>query len=231
MISNGPIDLAKVLGRFHSAHRDVVAHVRQSAGGTAAHIRDLRDGTLDLAIIALTGQPPAGITGWQVASERLVLICPLGHRYAARRSVTLPEIAGEAFIEFPAGWGSRTAVDQAFSVAGLQRAVHFEVTDYRTAEDMVRNGLGVVFMPATAAEGVTGLPCLAVTGAPLTWKVFVAVAGARRLSAAARALLADLTAASAPSEAAPGWPGAADQPGGNGQPGGTGQPGVAGARG
>lgn len=213
MISNGLIDLAEVLGRFHSAHRDVVVRVRQAAGGTAAHIRDLRDGTLDLAIIALTGRPPAGITGWQVASEWLVLICPPGHRYAARKSVTLPEIAEEAFIEFPAGWGSRTAADQAFAAAGLQRAVHFEVTDYRTAEDMVRNGLGVVFMPASAAEGVTGLPRLAVTGAPLTWKVVVAVAEGRRLSAAARALLADLTVAGGRPGATPGPPGAAGQPG------------------
>jgi DNA-binding transcriptional LysR family regulator len=97
--------------------------------------------------------------------------------------------------------------------AGLQRAVRFEVTDYKTAEDMVRNGLGVVLMPASAAEGVTGLPRLAVTGVPLIWKVFVAVASTRRLSAAARALLADLTVASGRPENASGQPGAAGQPG------------------
>jgi DNA-binding transcriptional LysR family regulator len=194
MVATGPIDLAEVLGRFHAAHQDVVVRARQAAEGTAAHIRDLRDGSLDLAIISLIGRPPAGITGWPAGSESLVLVCPPGHRYAGRDSVTMDEIAGEAFIEFPAGWGTRVVADRAFAAAGLQRAVQFEVTDYRTAVDMVRNGLGVVFLPASAAGGVTGLPRLAVTGAPLTWTVFIAVAEGRRLSAAAVALVNDLRA-------------------------------------
>ena len=61
---------------------------------------------------------------------------------------------------------------------------------------MVRGGLGVAFMPASSARQFTGISTLAVTGADLTWKVSVAVAGGRRLSAAAQALLADLTAVS-----------------------------------
>jgi DNA-binding transcriptional LysR family regulator len=194
MVATGPVDLAEVLGRFHAEHQDVVVRARQAAEGTRAHIRDLRDGSLDLAIISLAGRPPAGITGWPVGSERLILLCPPGHRFADRDSVTLDQIADDPFIEFPAGWGTRAVADRAFAGAGLQRSVHFEVTDYRTAVDMVRNGLGVVFMPESAAGRVTGLPRLAVTGAPLTWTVFIAVASGRRLSAAAEALLSDLRA-------------------------------------
>jgi DNA-binding transcriptional LysR family regulator len=194
MVATGPIDLAEVLGRFHAQHQDVVVRARQAAEGTQAHVRDLRDGSLDLAIISLVGRPPAGITGWPLGSERLIVLCPPGYRFADRDSVTLDQIAGDPFIEFPAGWGTRAVADRAFTGAGLERSVHFEVTDYRTAVDMVRNGLGVVFMPESAADRVTGLPRLAVTGAPLTWTVFIAVASGRRLSAAAEALLSDLRA-------------------------------------
>ena len=62
---------------------------------------------------------------------------------------------------------------------------------------LVRGGLGVAFMPATSARLFTGVPALSVTGADLTWTVSVAVAQGRRLSAAAQALLADLTALAA----------------------------------
>src|SRR6201992_1700580 len=44
MLSNGPVDLAAVLGGFHAAHPDVVVHARQAAEGTAAHLRDLGAG-------------------------------------------------------------------------------------------------------------------------------------------------------------------------------------------
>src|ERR1700760_157848 len=61
MLSTGPLDMAAVLGRFSAAHPDVVVQARQAAEGTAAHVRDLREGALDLALVALAGPPPAGI--------------------------------------------------------------------------------------------------------------------------------------------------------------------------
>src|ERR1700727_2674973 len=74
MLSNRPVDLAAVLGGFHRAHPDVVVHARQAAAGTAAHLRDLRDGALDVALVALPGPPPAGIVARSLATEYLVLL-------------------------------------------------------------------------------------------------------------------------------------------------------------
>jgi DNA-binding transcriptional LysR family regulator len=208
MLSNGPIDLAAVLGRFHAAHPDVVVHARQAAEGTAAHLRDLRDGGLDVALVALAGSPPAGVVPRPIASEYLVLLAAPdraigGRSLAGRASVGLDEVAAEPFIESPPGWGNRTVADRAFAARGLQRTVRFEVTDYQTMVAMVRGGLGVAFMPASSARQFTGLTALTVTGADLTWQVSVAVAQGRRLSAAARALLADLVAAGDRAIAAP----------------------------
>jgi DNA-binding transcriptional LysR family regulator len=207
MLSNGPVDLATVLGRFHTDHPEVVVHARQAAEGTAAHLRDLRDGALDVALVALAGPPPAGIVAHPIASEYLVLLVPPGSPHAGRPSVSLDEVAGEPFIESPPGWGNRAVADRAFAARGLQRTVRFEVTDYQTMVAMVRGGLGVAFMPASSARQFTDVVALDVTGADLTWQVSVAVAQGRRLSAAGQALLADLIAAGSPVAARPGTPG------------------------
>jgi DNA-binding transcriptional LysR family regulator len=194
MLSNGPVDLAAVLGGFHTAHPDVVVHARQAFEGTAAHLRDLRDGALDVALVALSGPLPAGIVARPIASEHLVLLVAPDGPHSGRPSISLEEVAAEPFIESPPGWGNRTVADRAFAARGLQRTVRFEVTDYQTMVAMVRGGLGVAFMPASSARQFTKVRALTVTGADLTWSVSVAVAQGRRLPAAAQALLADLTA-------------------------------------
>ena len=194
MLSNGPVDLAAVLGGFHAAHPDVVVHARQAAEGSTAHLRDLRDGALDIALVGLPGPPPAGIETRLIASEYLVLLTSPDGPLAGRASLSLDEVAAEPFIESPPGWGNRAVADRAFAAHGLQRTVRFEVTDYQTVVAMVRTGLGVAFMPASSARQFTGVTALTVTGADLTWNLSVAVAQGRRLSAAAQALLADLSA-------------------------------------
>ena len=177
MLSTGPLDMAAVLGRFSAAHPDVVVQARQAAEGTAAHLRDLREGALDLALVALAGPPPPG------------------GRYAERTSIDLAEAAEVPFIEAPAGWGNRAVTDRAFAARGLQRTVRFEVTDYQTTVAMVPTGLGVALLPASSARELavqSGVALLTVTGADLTWNISLAVAQGRRLPAAAQALLTDI---------------------------------------
>jgi DNA-binding transcriptional LysR family regulator len=199
MYSNGPLDLAAVLGGFAAAHPGVVVRARQAPEGTTAHLRDLREGALDLAVVALAGPPPPGIVARTVATEHLVLIVPPDGRYAGRTSIELAETVAQPFIESPAGWGDRTVADRAFAAHGLQRTVRFEVTDQQTTVDLVRGGLGVAFLPASATRepaslaSRAALPVLTVSDADLSWDVSVAVAQGRHLSAAAQALLSDLT--------------------------------------
>jgi DNA-binding transcriptional LysR family regulator len=198
MLSTGPLDIAAVLGRFSATHPDVVVQARQAAEGTAAHLRDLREGALDLALVALAGPPPAGITARLLASEHLLLLAPPEAPYTGRTRIDLAEAAGIPFIEAPAGWGNRAVADRAFAARGLQRTVRFEVTDYQTTVAMVRTGLGVALLPASSARELAaqaGVSLLTVTGADLTWNISLAVAQSRRLTAAAQALLTDITGA------------------------------------
>jgi DNA-binding transcriptional LysR family regulator len=197
MISTGTIDLPGLLGRFHEAHPAVLVRLRTLPSGSVDLARAVADGTLDLALLSLPGMPPAGLQVQQLAQEPMVLICAPGHRLASADSTPVAALDGETFIDFPVGWGTRAIVDRAFAAAGIDRQVVFEVASYAIAAGLVSYGLGVAFVPASAAAGLEGVAQVPVVspGADspaLTWRIQVATAAGRRPSAAARAFLEEL---------------------------------------
>jgi DNA-binding transcriptional LysR family regulator len=192
MLSTGDIDLPALLGRFHASHQGVAVHLRLASAGSAELGRQVIAGELDLALLALPGQPPAGLRLQPVSEEPLMLICHPGHPVAAEPSVSLARLADERFVDFPPGWGNRMVVDRAFAAAGLGRQVPFEVADYASAAGMVRHALGIAFLPASAAAGFADVCVIEVADHPLTWGLSIATPTARRMSAAARAFLSEL---------------------------------------
>jgi DNA-binding transcriptional LysR family regulator len=191
MISTASIDLPALLARFHEQHPGVVVRLRVMPGGSADLAREVADGGLDLALLSLPGEAPAGLAVRQLAHEPLVLICALDHRLAKQEAVPLDALAADTFVDFPVGWGTRAIVDRAFAAAGIDRQVAFEVATYPTAAGLVSNGLGVAFIPASAAAGLDGVAQVPVSPA-LDWRILVATSATRRASAAARAFLAAL---------------------------------------
>jgi DNA-binding transcriptional LysR family regulator len=192
MQSTGALDLPGRLGRFHATHPAVQVRLRQAAAGSAGLARDVLSGALDLAVLSLPGQPPAGLTTWPVTEEPLLVICQPGHPLAARHPVTLGRLAQEPFIDFPPGWGNRAVVDRAFAAAGHDRQVPFEVADFAAAADLVRNGLGIAFLPASEAARLSDLAAVELSEPALIWRISVAAPAHRRMPAAARAFLDEL---------------------------------------
>lgn len=193
MISTGSVDLPALLGRFHAAYPGVLVRLRVAPAGSAELASSVASGGLDLALLSLPGEPPAGLRVRRLAHEPLVLICAAGHRLAGTGEVPLEALAGEVFVDYPVGWGTRAVVDRAFAAAGLDRQVAFEVADFATAAGLVSNGLGIGFVPASVADGLAGVTVVPVRpAAALDWRIQVATAAARRPSAAARAFLREL---------------------------------------
>ena len=193
MISTGPVGLPVLLGRFHEQHPGVLVKLRVMPGGSAELAREVISGGLDLALLSLPGEAPAGLAVRPLAQEPLALICAAKHPLASVESVPLETLAEEAFIDFPVGWGTGAIVDRAFAAAGIDRQVSFEVADYATAAGLVGNGLGVAFVPTSTAASLDGVARVRVDAA-LDWRILVATAATRRASAAARAFLAELLA-------------------------------------
>jgi DNA-binding transcriptional LysR family regulator len=191
MLSIGTVDVAGLLGRFHATHPRVSVHLRHAPAGSAGLAAQVIAGELDLALVALPGLAPAGLRLQPLSEEPLVLLAAPGHPLAGLHGVTLDQLAGEDFVDFPPGWGNRTVADRAFAAAGLDRRVPFEVIEFSSAAGLVRNGLGVAFIPQSAAD-LTGLTVIGLDGPALLWRVSLATPTARRLSAAARAFVAEL---------------------------------------
>jgi DNA-binding transcriptional LysR family regulator len=184
------LDLPGLLGHFHRSHPAVTLQLTVSPRGTAGLLDALTAGVLDLALVSVPGRPPAGVHVRQLLWRRLDLVVPADHRLAQQSTAGIDDLAGEPFVDFPAGYGNRVVVDRAFAAAGVDRHVAVEVSDLTSAADFVREGLGMAILPMFAVPDGAGLVNLAVAGADLNWPLGVGTSAVRAPSAAARALLA-----------------------------------------
>ncbi|MFC3502173.1 LysR family transcriptional regulator [Micromonospora krabiensis] len=141
--------LDEALATFHEQHPGVLIRLRQAPADTIG--QSLRDGTLDLAIIALDQPQPRGLTTRLLFEEEMVLVTAASCALPDDRPVTLPEVARLPLVDFTAGWAIRSAVDRAFRAAGVDRSTTFEVNDLLAAADLVRRDLGVCVMPESIA--------------------------------------------------------------------------------
>jgi DNA-binding transcriptional LysR family regulator len=183
------IDMPAVLGTFHRAHPDVKLQLAVSSEGSVGLLEGLVDGSIDLAIVSVPGRPPAGVRVRHARREQLFLVLPEDHRLARAEAVTIGDLAGEAFVDFPEGYGNRFVVDRAFAAAGVQRQVAIQVIDIGSGANYVREGLGVAILPRFAVPDKRGLVVRPVAGSDLEWPLGLAVSALRAPSAATRALI------------------------------------------
>lgn len=194
------LPLAAALADLHAAHPGVELELRQAGSSDLA--AQVRDAALDLAFLALP-RAPEGVALTRLLDIPMVVACPAGHRLAERGGpVALADLAGEDFVDLPAGWGTRILIDAAFSTAGLARRIPFEVGEVGFLLDLVAQGLGVALVPdhLPAPAGVCLLP---LAGAAPTFTISAALPDRDGGTTPARVLLelvtARLTAAGVPS--------------------------------
>ncbi|MFE2545173.1 LysR family transcriptional regulator [Actinacidiphila glaucinigra] len=188
-----PGDILRTLATFRRAHPGVELRLRgPGSRGSSSHVEDLRKGDLDLAVLMTAGRPLDGLRLHSLVTESVVLACASDHPLADRSSVELADVMGYDVIDFPVGWGMRSAVDCAFSRAGLPpRKAMFEIDDIPTALDLVRHGLGLAFVPERIASDVADMRFLTVGQYRPTYDVCLAEPEDRPLNPTARAFLAE----------------------------------------
>jgi DNA-binding transcriptional LysR family regulator len=190
------VDLAALLTRYHRERPQVQLIPHTARAGSVELTAEVEEGRLDLAFASLPGGYPATISARPLASEELLLACPPDHPFAKRRRIPLAELDGEHFIDFPAGWGTRLAVDQLFLETGIRRDITVEVADVPNVIELVKAGFGVAFISPSMVPDSKGLVLRRVRPGPV-FAVSLITPERRPLSAAARAL-ADLIVASYP---------------------------------
>jgi DNA-binding transcriptional LysR family regulator len=191
LITSGALDVPKVLGQFHRDYPFVQIRLRQSQTGSSAYLSAIADGSLDLALVSAPDRFPARIQMRLLYQEPMVFVCRPDHPLASRDQVTITELTGEDLIGFPAQFGLRRVVDDAFAAAGVTAHTPHEVAlEYPIAAALVRYGLGTIFMPASEAAHFPDLRAVEVRPAVM-WKIYLASAEQSQLGPAT-AKLAEL---------------------------------------
>ncbi|MER5648895.1 LysR family transcriptional regulator [Streptosporangium sp. NPDC002524] len=183
-------DLHEALAGLRKEHPGVVVRLRQTS---VADIRQsLREGAVDLAVVALDRQQQRGLVTRLLSCEEMGLLTLTGSALIGDDPVTLAEVARLPLVDFPPGWAIRHSVDRAFRTALVERSTAFEVNDILAAAELVRHGLGVCIMPESIAARFPDLLMRRFAQHGPSWKIMV-VRPRRVPSPAAAALLRHIT--------------------------------------
>lgn len=189
------LDLIDLLTRFHGEHPRVELSVR--TGASTDLTADVRDGALDVAIVAIrVTELPGSVTVTPLLDDPLVAVAAAG-LFPAGAAVGVSELARRgAFIHYQRGSGLRASVAAAFARAGLDEAeVLFELDQITDMVRLASSGTGVTIVPASAAtpaEITAG--CVWALSDPLALHTLNAIS-APGASAATAAMLGMLRAA------------------------------------
>ncbi|MFC7440471.1 LysR family transcriptional regulator [Laceyella putida] len=140
-----PRILPDLLGSFLSQY----PHVRfqQFLVSTSAMKRQLKNMEIDFCISSVPIEGPEIV--WEpLMTEEIFLIVPPGHRLAGRDNIDLHEVKDESFISMNAGYGFRNLTDGFCREAGFIPHIAFEGDEPGVIGDLVRQGLGITFVPA-----------------------------------------------------------------------------------
>jgi DNA-binding transcriptional LysR family regulator len=186
------IDVPGVVADFRAEHPAVEVHIRAAAGGSQEMALQVRDGTVDLAFVAIPGGELASLEVTPLAREPILIVAPAGHPLTKRKTTELAALTDQTLAEFPHGWGIRTANDRAFAAAGLTRTITYEINDTASLIGFIRHGLAVGIIPASFVDAPRGLAFVPIRDHPVEFVTAIATPSHRRLTAAAQALLATI---------------------------------------
>lgn len=134
-------------------------HVRPYVDETAAALRRLRAGEVELVVVVepfSPGQQPRDdLHRWHLLADEYRILLPQEHRLAKRRRVPLEELAAEEWIVTagPDDYVQRTTVEHCRR-AGFEPRVIAESDEFPVTQGYVAVGLGVSLVPLLALGAV-----------------------------------------------------------------------------
>jgi DNA-binding transcriptional LysR family regulator len=188
LISYGPLNVPRALGDYHRAHPFVRLRLRLSQSGASSYLAALIEGSLDLALVSVPNRFPPQLEMRLLFEDPMVFVCRDDHSLAGRRRVDIRDLAAEDLVGFPPEFGLRRLVDDAFRDAGSQPSTRYEVpAGFAAIAELVRNGLGTAFMPASEARQFGDLQAVELA-VRVPWQVYLASPPVDRLTPATAAL-------------------------------------------
>lgn len=141
--------LPPALARLREAHPAIRVLVRDAVARRVGEM--VKGGEAELGIGILSG-PDAELEAEMLFEDELVAVLPPGHPLARRRTLPPHILAQEPLILTDPGSSVRALAERAFAEAGLALRPAYEATYMSTAVALVRAGLGIGVLPATALD-------------------------------------------------------------------------------
>jgi DNA-binding transcriptional LysR family regulator len=158
--SSGTVRIACLPTFAASLLPDLIRDLRKTVPRAGFHVRDVVASMVNTLV--RNEEVDIGLTGGETLDsafdvlysgvDRLVAVCPKAHRFARRRRIGLEDLASVPLVLTAQGTSVRAVVDAAFANARCTPDIACEPTYMMTAVAMVRGGLGVTILPATARE-------------------------------------------------------------------------------
>lgn len=186
--SCGVPDMPVLLERFHRDYPGIDISLVED--NSHALVEKLRDGTLDLALIALTMRDPEGLEMVVIADEPVVAVVGYGEPLSDQETVGLAALEEHTLISMPLGSGMRDVLDEACTAAGVRPRIGLEATNLTMVAQLASRGLGVAIVPeSTARQHEDVVHALTIVRPSLRGRLAMAWRADGQRSAAARALI------------------------------------------
>ena len=141
------LSLITMLAEYLRRHGHVRVSVRVQ--NTRAIEAALLAGELEMALVeGVLSSPRLVEMPYQV--DRLVVVCPPGHRFAARPLVTVADLCAEPLIAREPGSGSRALIEERLGVRLAELPLRMELASVRAILTAVEAGMGIAVLSAAS---------------------------------------------------------------------------------
>lgn len=136
----GPFHVTEMLARFNQRFPGVQVSVR--VGNSEEMLADLLDYQTDVAVLAQVAADPR-FHSVPYSRHPVAIFVHRSHRFAARKSVRVADLAGEGMILREEGSTTRKALDDALAKAGVTVRVLMEIGSREAIREAVIKGVGI----------------------------------------------------------------------------------------
>jgi DNA-binding transcriptional LysR family regulator len=133
--------LLKHLRRVHP-HLDV----RLTVASAGRSVEEIRGGRVDAGLLTLPVEASDLVTV-PVLREELLLVTVPTHPLARRRRVAPRDLAGQPFVLFEVGSGTRKVIDHFFATEKIEPTIVMDTENVEIIKAMVKTGLGIGIVP------------------------------------------------------------------------------------
>lgn len=136
----GPFHVTEMLAGFNRAFPGVQVSVR--VGNSETVLATLLDYQTDVAVLAhFTDDPRLHFVPYR--RHPVVVFVHRSHRFAARKSIRIAELQGEAMIVREEGSTTRKALEDALAQAGVEPRILMEIGSREAIREAVIKGVGI----------------------------------------------------------------------------------------